>query len=61
VLGALSRLGGRLPRRTVLVGCQVAEIGDGMGLTPAVEEAVGEALRVVSALVAYTLAAEEAS
>jgi hydrogenase maturation protease len=51
VLGALDRLGGRLPPRTLLVGCQVSETGDGMGLTPAVEQAVGEAVRTVWALV----------
>jgi hydrogenase maturation protease len=51
VLAALARLGGRLPPRTFLVECQVAETGDGMGLTPAVANAVGPALRTVQALV----------
>ena len=51
VLAALARLGGRLPPRTFLVGCQVAETADGMGLTPAVEEAVGPAVRAVQELV----------
>src|SRR4051812_9395206 len=51
VLAALARLGGRLPPRTFLVECQVAETGDGMGLTPAVANAVGPALRMVPALV----------
>ena len=51
VLAALDRLGGRLPSRTFLVGCQVADTGDGIGLTPAVERAVGEAVRAVRTLV----------
>jgi hydrogenase maturation protease len=51
VLAALARLGGRLPPRTFLVECQVAETGDGMGLTPAVANAVGPAMRTVQALV----------
>jgi len=51
VLAALDRLGGRLPTRTFLVGCQVADTGDGIGLTPAVERAVGEAVRAVRTLV----------
>jgi hydrogenase maturation protease len=51
VLAALARLGGRLPPATVLVGCQVAETGDGMGLTPVVAAAVDDAVRAVRAVV----------
>jgi hydrogenase maturation protease len=58
VLAALDRLGGRLPPQTVLVGCQVSETGDGMGLTPVVQQAVGEAVRAVRALVTGALWAE---
>ena len=51
VLATLSALGGRLPPRTLLVGCQVAETGDGMGLTPVVESAVDDAVRRVHTVV----------
>jgi hydrogenase maturation protease len=59
VLATLAALGGRLPPRTLLVGCRVAEAGDGMGLTPPVEAAVDEAVRVVRSLVAPDLQATE--
>src|SRR4051794_27468873 len=52
VLAALAGLGGRLPERTVLVGCQVVDTGDGIGLTPPVEAAVEAAATVVRDLVA---------
>jgi hydrogenase maturation protease len=55
VLASLSALGGSLPPRTVVVGCQVADTGDGMGLTPAVAAAVDEAVRVVRELVSRDL------
>jgi hydrogenase maturation protease len=51
VLAALARLGGHLPPRTFLVACQIAETGDGMGLSPAVEDAVDPAVRMVRELV----------
>jgi|SRR3954452_3801279 hydrogenase maturation protease len=51
VLAALHRLGGQLPARTLLVGCQVTDTGDGIGLTAPVARAVGEAVRVVRTLV----------
>jgi hydrogenase maturation protease len=54
VLASLAALGGRLPPRTVLVGCQVAETGDGMGLTPVVEAAVEGAVEAVRDLVAHS-------
>jgi hydrogenase maturation protease len=55
VLATLAALGGRLPPRTLLIGCQVAETGDGMGLTPLVGAAVGEAADAVCSLVAPEL------
>jgi hydrogenase maturation protease len=55
VLASLAALGGRLPPRTLLVGCQVAETGDGMGLTPGVEAAVDTAARAVQTVVAQLL------
>jgi hydrogenase maturation protease len=60
VLATLAALGGRLPRHTLLVGCQVAETAEGMGLTRAVDAAVDEAVRVVGALVAELRPAEVA-
>jgi hydrogenase maturation protease len=51
VLAGLAALGGRLPARTFLVGCQVAETADGMGLTPRVEAAVDAAAHTARALV----------
>ena len=47
VLATLAALGGRLPPRTLLVGCQVAETGDGMGLSPLVAAAADEAVGVL--------------
>ena len=58
VLASLTALGGRLPPRTLLVGCQVAETGDGMGLTPPVAAAVDEAVHAVRGVVTGDLARE---
>jgi hydrogenase maturation protease len=52
VLATLAALGGTLPLHTLLVGCQVAETGDGLGLTPPVAAAADEAVRAVCGLVA---------
>ncbi|WP_222263282.1 hydrogenase maturation protease [Modestobacter marinus] len=52
VLATLAALGGRLPERTLLVGCQVADTGEGMGLTPPVAAAVPVAVETVRAVVA---------
>jgi hydrogenase maturation protease len=60
VLAALAGLGGRLPDRTLLVGCQVANTADGLGLTPVVEAAVEPAARVVGQLVGVELPSEVA-
>jgi len=51
VLATLTALGGRLPERTLLVGCQVADTGDGMGLTAPVAAAVPVAIETVRAVV----------
>jgi hydrogenase maturation protease len=59
VLASLAALGGRLPARTLVVGCQVADTGDGMGVTPPVAAAVEEAMRTVRALVGRELQATE--
>jgi hydrogenase maturation protease len=52
VLASLTALGGSLPAHTLLVGCQVAETADGMGLTPPVEAAVAAAVATVRTVVA---------
>jgi hydrogenase maturation protease len=51
VLGTLSQLGGTLDR-VVVVGCQPADLGEGIGLSPAVEGAVDGACRLCVELVA---------
>jgi hydrogenase maturation protease len=55
VLAGLAALGGRLPPRTLLVGCQVAGTGDGMGLSPPVAAAVDEALHVLRRVLTHDL------
>jgi hydrogenase maturation protease len=55
VLASLAALGGSLPPRTVVVGCQVADTGEGMGLTPVAEAALDEAARTVRTVVARAL------
>jgi hydrogenase maturation protease len=55
VLASLAALGGSLPARTVVVGCQVADTGDGMGLTPPVAAAVEQAVRAVQDVVSREL------
>jgi hydrogenase maturation protease len=51
VFTSLRALGGTLPPRTLLVGCQVRDAGEAMGLTPVVEAAVDPAVETVRALV----------
>jgi hydrogenase maturation protease len=46
VLASLGTLGGRLPR-TVVVGCQAADVSEGMGLTARVAGAVDRAVDTV--------------
>ena len=49
VLGSVEALGGEVPR-TLVVGCQPLDIGEGIGLTPAVDEAVDAAIATVHGL-----------
>lgn len=46
VLASLGQLGGQLPP-TYIVGCQPADVGEGMGLTPVVAAAVEPAMALV--------------
>ncbi len=46
VLASLGQLGGSLPP-TYIVGCQPADVGEGMGLTPDVAAAVEPAIELV--------------
>jgi hydrogenase maturation protease len=61
VLASLAALGGSLPARTLVVGCQVADTGDGMGLTPPVEAAVDDAVATVRTLLERGLRPAEVS
>lgn len=54
VLASLGSLGGELPR-TYVVGCQPANVEEGIGLTPAVEKAVPAAMAMVTRLTADLL------
>ena len=49
VLASLGSLGGSLPR-TFVVGCEPADVGEGMGLTPTVTAAAERAVGVVTNL-----------
>jgi hydrogenase maturation protease len=51
VLATLARLGGSVGR-VVIVGCQPADLREGMGLTPAVRDAVGPAVDLCLEVVA---------
>ncbi len=51
VFAGLRALGGT-PPRTIVVGCQVGTVDDGIGLSARVEAAVSEAVRAVTELVA---------
>ena len=46
VFASLRALGGS-PPRTVVVGCEVADVGDGIGLSRPVAAAIPEAVRAV--------------
>ena len=54
VLASLDRLGGRLPP-TFVVGCQPADVGEGIGLTAAVQGAVDRAVELVHELLEQEL------
>jgi len=51
VFGSLRALGGS-PPRTIVVGCEVADVSDGIGLSDAVRAAVGDAVSAVESAVA---------
>jgi hydrogenase maturation protease len=59
VFASLRALGGT-PPRTVVVGCEVADVNEGMGLSEAVEAAVPEAVRAVESAVALLRTEAEA-
>lgn len=54
VLATLGTMGGNLPP-TFVVGCEPADVGDGMGLTPAVAASVDGAVELVRDLLADQL------
>ena len=56
VLASLRSLGGQLPA-TYVVGCQPADVTDGIGLSPPVAAAVDEAVATVRALIKQRLTA----
>ena len=51
VFASLRALGGHAPR-TIVVGCEVADVADGIGLTSAVQAAVPDAVAAVESAVA---------
>jgi hydrogenase maturation protease len=51
VLGSLGGLGGRLPPRTHVVGCEPGDVGEGMGLTAEVAAAIDTALSAIRVLI----------
>jgi hydrogenase maturation protease len=58
VFASLRALGGSAPR-TIVVGCEVADVSEGMGLSHAVEAAVPQAVRAVETAVAMLRADNE--
>lgn len=56
VLASLGALGGELPP-TYVVGCQPADVTEGIGLSPAVAHAVDEAVSMVRAVIRERLVA----
>jgi len=59
VFASLRALGGTAPR-TIVVGCEVADVSDGMGLSEPVEAAVPEAVRAVESAVTMLHAEDDA-
>ena len=51
VLASLGTLGGRLPPRTHVVGCEPRDVGEGIGLSPEVAAAVDTALSAIRVLI----------
>jgi hydrogenase maturation protease len=59
VFASLRALGGSAPR-TIVVGCEVADVAERIGLSEPVQAAIPEALRVVNSAVAMLRAEDEA-
>ncbi|MEP7053757.1 MAG: hydrogenase maturation protease [Actinomycetota bacterium] len=59
VLAGLGALGGELPQQTYLVGCEPADVGERIGLSPAVEGAIDPAVGIVIDLVSRAYATIE--
>ncbi|HUB54536.1 MAG TPA: hydrogenase maturation protease [Mycobacterium sp.] len=59
VFASLRALGGA-PPRTIVVGCEVADVSERMGLSEPVEAAVPEAVRAVNSAVALLRAEDKA-
>jgi hydrogenase maturation protease len=55
----LRALGGIAPR-TIVVGCEVADVSDAMGLSQPVQEAVPEAVRAIESAVTMLRTEDEA-
>jgi len=60
VLGTVAEMGGTIGR-LLLVGCEPADIGEGIGLSPPVAAAVDEAARMVEQLITELITEKEAS
>jgi hydrogenase maturation protease len=60
VLASLGSMGGELPP-TYVVGCEPADVEDGMGLTPAVEAAIDRAIEAVIGVLTDELALSSAT
>jgi hydrogenase maturation protease len=59
VFASLRALGGTAPR-TIVVGCEVADVAEGMGLSEPVQAAVPEAVQAVEAVVTMLRAEDQA-
>jgi hydrogenase maturation protease len=59
VFASLRALGGT-PPRTIVVGCEIADVSDGMGLSEPVQAAVPEAVRAVESAVTLLRTENEA-
>jgi hydrogenase maturation protease len=59
VFASLRALGGTAPR-TIVVGCEIADVADGIGLSKPVQAAVPEAMRAVESVVEMLRAEDEA-
>lgn len=59
VFASLRALGGQAPR-TIVIGCEVADVTDGIGLSSSVQEAVPDAVAAVQSTVAMLQAPQGA-